>query len=112
MAETEWCSQRVFGYREVAGHQCSRKGTVERHGKLWCKQHDPEAVAARKAERKAKWDAEAEAKDAAHRAARDLAQRLGAGKPDYSWYTGTFTGGIVLTAEEAERLIERVESRG
>jgi hypothetical protein len=34
-----------FGYRPL---QCSREGSVERDGKWYCKQHDPEAVAERK----------------------------------------------------------------
>ena len=29
-------------------YQCSRVGIVERDGKWWCKQHDPDAVAARR----------------------------------------------------------------
>lgn len=35
------CQARVFGER-VHSWQCSRKGTVEREGKWYCKQHDPE----------------------------------------------------------------------
>lgn len=40
-------------------HQCSRtKNLVERDGKFYCKQHDPEEVAKRDAAKRAKWRAE------------------------------------------------------
>lgn len=38
-------------------NNCSRAGSVERDGKWWCKQHDPDAVKARKDARHAKWQA-------------------------------------------------------
>lgn len=47
-------------------HQCARKGVVEEHGYLWCKQHAPSAVTARNAEAQAKRDAETRARDARH----------------------------------------------
>jgi len=52
------CSARVFGER-VTNWACQRPGTVERGGKWYCWQHDPDAVkkrdAARTAERERKW---------------------------------------------------------
>lgn len=36
-------------------HQCERRAKVDGR---WCKQHDPEAVKAREAERTAKWNAD------------------------------------------------------
>lgn len=104
------CAKRVYsGARhDFSGHMCTRKATVERNGKWWCKQHDPEAESARMAAREAKWKAEDEAKEAVHGAALALAERLGAGKPDYSWTAGTYTGGVTLTAEEAEALARQL----
>jgi hypothetical protein len=40
------------GWRD---HGCSRKAAVERDGKGYCRQHDPEAVKAREAERNEEW---------------------------------------------------------
>ena len=37
---------------------CSRTGSVIRDGKHYCKQHDPEAVEAKRRARSAAWDAE------------------------------------------------------
>lgn len=37
------CSATVYGERQ--SWQCVRQGVVERHGKLFCKQHDPECNA-------------------------------------------------------------------
>lgn len=64
--------------RTVGFHsrRCLRTGVVERNGKDWCRQHDPEAVAARRAAREAKWDAEWKARDAA----RDREDRISAAR--------------------------------
>lgn len=53
----ERCSQAV--YRGLWSHRsyCVRRGVVVRGGKKFCKQHDPEAVKAKKEERSRKWDA-------------------------------------------------------
>ena len=47
MATEQWCSERV--YTSFHDHLCPRKGKVERNGKWYCGQHDPEAVAAKQA---------------------------------------------------------------
>lgn len=50
------CCENVFdGWHH---HPCSRKGVIERDGKWYCKQHDPEAVKARRAASDAKWNRE------------------------------------------------------
>lgn len=41
------CSARTYDPRLVDGFQCSRNGKVERDGRWYCAQHDPEAKAAR-----------------------------------------------------------------
>lgn len=38
--------------------RCQRKATIEREGKNYCGQHDPVAVAKKRKEREAAWDAE------------------------------------------------------
>ena len=106
------CSKRVYsGERwDFGGHPCSRKGTVERDGRWWCKQHDPEAMKAREAKRDAAYRAEQEVKEATIRSAQALIDRLGAGRPHYSSVTGKPTGGVTLTAEEAASLADRLDS--
>ena len=64
--------------------RCSRAGVVERAGKFYCRQHDPEAVALRRAEREAEWDrkwAEQKAARDAAKAAADRQARLAALAP-------------------------------
>ena len=108
------CSERVYDGSRVdfGGHSCSRKGIIERNGELWCKQHDPEEVAARREAQSAKWQAEYDAQEQLRRSAVALAVELGVGLPEYSAYTGKgrYTGGIILTAEEAQRVIRWLEA--
>lgn len=57
------CSEWVFsGARlDVRGHQCVKPFAVERDGKLYCKIHDPEYVARKRAEQDARWKAKSDA---------------------------------------------------
>lgn len=68
--EPDKCRASVHnGGRGGGFHQCPRNPKVQRkvkghRGKVgFCKQHDPEAVAARDAERRERWDAENLARD-------------------------------------------------
>ena len=101
------CCKLIYGTGTFNSPSCSRSGVIQRNGKLWCKQHDPEKVAARRAAQSAKWEAEHEAQNQVRRAAVDLAAELGVGLPEYSTYSGKgrYTGGITLSAEEARRVI-------
>ena len=54
------CCALVFG--EWSYHTCGAKAKIERDGKFYCGRHDPEKIAAKRAERNAKWDADWEAK--------------------------------------------------
>lgn len=59
------CCARVYGAGQWGAfhpHQCPRSGTIERAGKWYCKQHDPEAVKARSEERSARWERESSVK--------------------------------------------------
>lgn len=58
----ERCRERVYdGFAH--SYQCSRRGSVNRGGNLYCKQHDPVRLAERKAARQAKRDADWEARE-------------------------------------------------
>jgi hypothetical protein len=65
---TNQCIERVIP-REPFGSfhpsQCSRRGQVEREGKWYCKQHDPVAVAERRAASLTKYEAERDERNAA-----------------------------------------------
>jgi hypothetical protein len=74
---TNQCIEQVTP-RETFGSfhpsQCSRRGVVEREGKWYCKQHDPVAVAERRAANRAKYRAVRDERSAV----RDLQQRKNA----------------------------------
>lgn len=61
MSETRsQCAGKTYGaYRDVSGrvYSCTRWGTVERDGKWYCWQHDPERVKVDKEKKRAKWQA-------------------------------------------------------
>ena len=65
----ERCCKHIFtGERwDFSGHQCSRKGIIEKDGKLYCKIHDPEAEQKRRKEQQEKWDAERKVENAKRR---------------------------------------------
>lgn len=66
MAEHKCAGKKYGAYRDVAGraYPCSRQGTVERDGKWYCWQHDPERMKADKEKRHAKWQAETDTRSA------------------------------------------------
>ena len=106
------CQKQVWDRDSHWGsHQCSRRGVVERDGSLYCKQHDPEVVRARSAERDAAAAAKEAAKMSSKEAAAKLAARLGAGFPLYNAYSDSYSGSIVLSKDEVLALIERLEAK-
>jgi len=52
------CCERVHDSNSPRGYACSRSGVVAREGRFYCKQHDPDAVAARHKARNERWQAE------------------------------------------------------
>lgn len=110
MSGVQRCAKQVFNSYSFRGKSCSRIGCIERNGKWWCAQHDPERVAARQAALHAKWEAERAAQDQVKVSAEQLAKTLGIGLPEYSRINGGYTGRIVLTAEEAKRVIGWLEA--
>jgi len=58
------CRASVSGGDRWGFHQCTRKGTVDERGMLWCRQHAPSTVAAKNAAQAAKEKAEREKRNA------------------------------------------------
>ena len=103
MSDEVHCVAFIYGSNSWNAHRCTRRMKVMRNGKPYCAQHDPEKVKAKRDALQAKWEAEEDARTQMRASAQALADALGAGSPDGD------TGGIVLSAEEAQRLIARLE---
>lgn len=52
------CSAQAYHGQGGGWYACSRKAKLERDGKSYCTQHDPERVAAKNAEKRARWKTE------------------------------------------------------
>lgn len=106
------CASYVFGDR-VQSWRCTRRGVVERNGKWWCSQHDPDAVKARQGAADAKRKAEDVANEAVKDAMQALADRLGCGQPYYRIGLRAGTSGyrhaLIVTRDEVEALLTRLE---
>ena len=57
------CSKK-WVWAVTGSHRCFRNATVERDGKWWCWQHDPERVKIDREKRRAGWQAKMDRKDA------------------------------------------------
>jgi hypothetical protein len=66
------CQAKIW--HQFYHYGCGRTATVD--GK-WCKQHDPERIKKRNAEREAEWRAEFAARDEAHRQERVRSEYMG-----------------------------------
>lgn len=105
-----YCCARSYVSGGRCSSRCSRRMVVERNGKPYCKQHDPEQVAVRR-----EWQVDkAKQKYAADQQrrvdAQALVDQLGVGKPHYDALgLKGYTGWIVLSASEVQRLITRLE---
>lgn len=75
MTESGWCSEYVYRPR-VTSSTCSNRATVERNGKLYCTVHDPDRVAAKRAERQAAYNAARERAEKVIADASALADRM------------------------------------
>jgi len=58
----ELCSESVSPSTGWNSYQCSRKGIIEENGELWCKQHAPANVKAKREKVRAEWKAKSEAR--------------------------------------------------
>jgi hypothetical protein len=105
------CSARVSdGGRWASFHGCTRAGKVERDGRWWCAQHDPERVKAKRQAREDAYTAERDKRAAIALRAQSLADALGFGRPIYvpgirASEVGGYAEGVFLTFDEAERLL-------
>lgn len=106
--KTTNCSATVFGPR-VQHWPCSRRGIVERKGRWYCHQHDPEVMKAKREKQDAAWTAKAHAQDAICNEATALAARLGVdGGADY--WNGAYVRNLVISFEDAEKLADRMNA--
>ena len=73
LTKEERCSEpRVADYTGYHFGRCSRRGTMSEEGKLWCFQHAPSSIKARRAKSAAKWKADQDRRNAPY----DEAKRL------------------------------------
>lgn len=63
MKAKQMCCEMIHNDYGVSFHACTRTATVQRDGKWYCKQHDPESRKVKEAARQAKWDAESRKQD-------------------------------------------------
>ncbi len=52
------CPREAWG--AFHSHQCQKKAVVERNGKWYCAQHDPEAIRVRDEAKRVQWEAESQ----------------------------------------------------
>lgn len=115
MSDTQ-CSQEVFGER-VTHWRCLRAGRVERKGKWYCTQHDPERIKARVIKESS------ERQEAQRRGRRidqegqRIAKVLGVAATTFFSYraapcdsTDGVRESLVITFDQLRRLTERVET--
>ena len=110
MAEKLQCSAKVWhGWHH---YQCSRPVTASRNGTLWCKQHDPERVAAKETQQRKETEKLEQLLRQLHDRALKQCMKLGEGIPNgSSWDKKRATTGILLTFEQADRLIAQLQAR-
>lgn len=102
------CSETIIDRFHSYG--CTRRAVVERKGKGYCRQHDPEAIAARRKAATDAWRAQAEVERSAEARSQAVCDRLGVGSP--SWASLKRIGTVPrvrLTIEEAEGLALRLD---
>jgi len=76
--------------------KCGKTAKVEHEGKHYCGTHDPVKLAARRAEKAAKWNAQWASQDAARNEARRIVAELGCGSAS--------SEGVRLSLDEAREL--------
>lgn len=112
-SDQPYCSATVYGPR-VQSWGCQRRGVVQRNGKLFCRQHDPEAVKVRLDKRQAVWKSEERKHHSIEAEAESLAKQLGCGRSHwYNAYRGQsgYTSDLLLSFAEVKGLIERLQTK-
>lgn len=104
------CSKRIYsGQRwDIMGHPCSRKAVVERDGKAYCRQHDPEVERLRRAKQEAEYQARRAEQERLFHISKLNISLLGAGQPHMDPIRGMWTGGVVLDKTEAAELARKL----
>jgi hypothetical protein len=108
---TRHCSKMVFtGLRhDWGGHGCTRKASIERDGKWWCRLHDPEVMAKKSRERELAYENKQKTDREVQLEAGRLAAALGIdGEADYSSMHGCYVRRLVISFEDAQKLLERM----
>lgn len=98
------CSARTTA-DGIRSDQCKRPGKVTHEGRVYCRQHDPVALAERKTAREQAWQAKWAERDAINVEGKALVARLGCGM----LYGAR---AIAITFEDAERLIAERDANG
>lgn len=115
MSDKLLCSARVYSQGgSFNGFQCVYKMKVMHNGQPFCGIHDPAKAKARADAQQAKRHVEEESQRQVRASAQTLIDALGVGTPEYSIWPGkwgSYTGKIVLTADEAQQLIARLETQ-
>lgn len=99
------------GGRSPLFHQCTKKAVVWHTGIGYCRQHNPEAVAERRRADASKWERDQQQNAQRQADAEHRAKTLGVGSAHYENSYGSrggYTGGVILTPEEADQLIEEL----
>lgn len=111
MNKKQHCCVTVYGER-VTRWACQRYATVERKGKWYCTQHDPEKVKARNAARHNAYEMRQAANARVDVRATELGQQLGCADPvsPHFNHSGAFayTERLIISYADAERLIARL----
>ena len=104
------CSKRVHeGSRSYA---CSRRGAVERDGKWYCRQHDPDSVQAQRAASDAAYRARCQEQDRIHAEGVALLKRFGKGSVYYE-SSGPFSRNgyrraVVVAFDDLDALLREI----
>lgn len=111
MSDKPGCSKRVFHGTDFRGSPCLRNGVIKRDGKWFCRQHDPEEVAKRRAAWDAKHNAERNAAQAIDNEAKDIGKALGCSACADRDYKFNRMRAVVITFDDAYRLIARLKGK-
>jgi hypothetical protein len=91
-------------------HDCKRRASVERSGKWYCAQHDPEAISARRELRSEKWEVKHRA-EVERRRLNDAAPDLLDAVKCLRQHLGLFCGPDDAVANEIFRLVDAAIAR-
>lgn len=108
------CSATVFGPR-VHSWPCGRRGVINRAGKWYCRQHDPEATKARREKSNAAFDARNRTGEDHCEEGRRIAAALGVEAHTHyhrskRFLDCGFTRSLVIDFDECLKLVEKLRN--